>query len=352
MGLVTVGFIAGTLLFRVFMTHVAIPRIMKHRSPEIVVLLAIVVLGTVTLIASKIGLPAAIGAFAAGVILGETRWAEQIDTLILPFREVFSAIFFVSLGLLIEPTAIFERPLLIVGLILGLVLLKMFASILAFKAIGMSLKNAAGPAFGLAHVGEFAFVLIMLASTAGVVTESERQIIFAIAGGTLLAAPLSIRWGFKRGGDSSDDKSATDSVHQFDSDLSRAVVIGMGPIGRATASQLNTFGYELSCVDLNPLNLQLFSQQGIAKVIAGDAQSADCLMAAGIEQSNLVIICIPQDEISLRVTALCRSLNKAAVIIVRCRYLHTTNQLRQIGATHVISEEAYAAEELVKLISK
>jgi monovalent cation:H+ antiporter-2, CPA2 family len=206
---------------------------------------------------------------------------------------------------------------------------------------------------GLAHVGEFAFVLVMLATTAGVVTESERQIIFAIAGGTLLAAPLSIRWGFQRGGDSSsDEKSATGSVHQLDSDLSRAVVIGMGPIGRATASQLNTFGYELSCVDLNPLNLQLFSQQGIAKVIAGDAQSADCLMAAGIEQSNLVIICIPQDEISLRVTALCRSLNKAAVIIVRCRYVHTTNQLRQIGATHVISEEAYAAEELVKLISK
>lgn len=352
MGLITTGFIAGTLLFRLFMTHIAIPRIMKHRSPEIVVLLAIVVLGVVTLIASRVGLPAEVGAFAAGVILGGTRWAEQIDTLILPFREVFSAIFFVSLGLLIEPEAIFGRPLLITGLILGLILLKIIAALIALQATGLSFRGAIGPALGLAHVGEFAFVLIVLASTAGVVDQSERQIAFAVAGGTLLVAPLLIRWGFQNVvAEPRESAKGTLVFSDIPTDLPHAIIIGMGPIGRATASQLNTMGYQLSCVDLNPLNLQAFAQEGVARVIAGDAESADCLNAAGIGQAKLVIICIPQDEIALRVTGQCRTLNAQTVIIVRCRYVHTMNQLRSAGATHVISEEANAAKELVKLIS-
>ncbi len=348
--LVTVGFIAGTLLLRLFMTHIAIPRIMRHRSPEVVVLLALVVLGSVTLIASKIGLPAAIGAFAAGVILGETRWAEQIDTLILPFREVFSAIFFVSLGLLIDPAAVLERPLLIAGLIVGLILLKVLAGVLALRATGLSFHSSAGPSLGLAHVGEFAFVLIMLASTSGVVSDSERQIVLAVAGGTLLLAPLLIRWGFKNVGHEPRDADEPASIHSHGSTNPGAVIIGMGPIGRATALQLETMGYEISCIDLNPLNLQTFAQLGIT-TIAGDAESESCLTSANLPTAKLVIICIPQDEIAVRVTQLSRRMNPAGTIIVRCRYLHTTALLRQSGATHVISEEANAANQLVQLIT-
>lgn len=351
MALVTIGFIAGTLLLRLFMTHVAIPRIMKHRSPEVVVLLALVVLGSVTLVASKIGLPAAIGAFAAGVILGETRWAEQIDTLILPFREVFSAVFFVSLGLLINPGAILERPLLIAGLIAGLIVVKTLAAIVALKATGLGLKQATGPSLGLAHVGEFAFVLIMLATSAGLVSEAERQTVLAVAGGTLLLAPLLIRFGFSKVcNEPRESSEQLGSVHTDLDNSPRAVVIGMGPIGRATASQLETIGYELACVDLNPLNLQTFAQLGIT-TIAGDATSESCLESASIGLAKLVIICIPQDEIAVRVTSLSRSLNATATIMVRCRYVHTMALLKQAGATHVISEEANAADQLVQLIS-
>lgn len=351
MGLTTIAFIAGTLLLRIFMTHVAIPRIMKHRSPEVVVLLALVVLGSVTLIAAKVGLPAAIGAFAAGVILGETRWAEQIDTLILPFREVFSAIFFVSLGLLIDPAAVLERPLLIAGLIVGLIALKSLASLIALRATGLSLATASGPSLGLAHVGEFAFVLIMLATSSGIVSESERQIVLAVAGGTLLLAPLLIRWGFRNVCQEPRETSAPiGSIHQHYSTAPGAVIVGMGPIGRATAMQLHSMGYELSCVDLNPLNLQTFAQMGLTTV-AGDAESESCLLSADIATAKLVIICIPQDEIAVRVTGLSRRLNASAIIVVRCRYVHTTIQLNQAGATHVVSEEANAASQLVQLIS-
>jgi CPA2 family monovalent cation:H+ antiporter-2 len=349
-----VGFVAGTLLVRSFMTQLAIPRIMKYRSPDLVVLLAIVVLGSVTLIAYRVGLPAAIGALAAGIILGETRWAEQIDSLILPFREVFSAIFFVSLGLLIDSAAVMQEPLTVASLISLLILTKLLAGWVALWTTGLSWRRALGPALALAHVGEFSFVVLLLASQSDFLNGSQRQLVMAATGGSILLAPLLIRIGFHQLDDLTDDQSGQLPrlrSESADEKLHQAVIIGMGPIGRATASQLESLGYQVACIDLNPLNLQAFSQLGI-RTIAGNAQQPEVLESAGVGQSTLVIVCVPHDEIAQRVTELCRKLNAKAKIVVRCRYLNTAALLRQAGATHVVSEEANAAMQLVDLIAR
>ncbi|MBX3422569.1 MAG: cation:proton antiporter [Pirellulaceae bacterium] len=352
MALVTVGFVAGTVLLRLTMVYLVVPRIMQHRSPDLVVLMALVVLGSVTLAAYRLGLPAALGAFAAGVVFGGNRWAEQIDSLILPFREVFSAIFFVCLGLLIDPHAIAQDPWRAGFLLAGLVVVKGLAAGVALRVTGLSWRESVGPALGLAHVGEFAFVVILLASTTGVLSQSERQLVIAVAGGSLLAAPLLLRYGFRAGVDSGEETVAVPGLTlKSGSKLRRAVVIGMGPVGRATAGQLETLGFELACLDLNPLNLQGFSQLGVPTV-AGNAESDDVLRAAGVVQAQMILICVPQDEVAVRVSEHCRRLNSSARIVVRCRYLHTLSSLRRAGADFVVSEEANAARQLVELISK
>ena len=93
LGGISVCFLAGTIALREFLSRIAIPRITRHRSTDLVVLLTLSVLGIVTLVAYELGLPPAVGAFAAGLAFGGNRWSEQIDSLILPFREVFAAIF-------------------------------------------------------------------------------------------------------------------------------------------------------------------------------------------------------------------------------------------------------------------
>lgn len=351
LALASVTFITAIVGLRVILADHVIPRITKHRSPDLVVLLTLVILGGVSLAAQRIGLPPAIGALAAGLVFGGNRWSEQVDSLILPFREAFAAIFFVSLGLLVNLVAILQDPLFAISGIVLLVAIKVVASAIALRVTGLSWKRAIGPALGLAHVGEFAFVLILLAATSGVVSAEQRQQVLAIAGGTLLVSPVLIRFGFRK--DQWTDATATEiDTHSWRRDRSNrrlAIIVGMGPVGRAVASRLETLGHEICAVDLNPLNLQAFSQFGIATV-AGNAESFEVLRAAGVHHAEIVIVCVPVDEVAIRSTVAIRRANAAARIIVRCRYAHHAAVLKKAGADHVFSEEAQTAIELVRMV--
>ena len=351
LGFASVTFLAATVGLRVILADYIIPRITQHRSPDLVVLLTLVILGGVSLAAQRIGLPPAIGALAAGLVFGGNRWSEQIDSLILPFREAFSAIFFVSLGLLINLVAIVQQPVLAIGGITILIAIKVFAGWVALRVTGLSWKRSWGPALGLAHVGEFAFVLILLAATSGVISSNQRQQVLAVAGGTLLVSPLLIRFGFRK--NSSDDAdNASEDPNQLErkqDDRRLAIIVGMGPVGRAVASRLETLGHEICAIDLNPLNLQAFAQFGVCTV-AGDAESPEVLKAANADRAEIAIVCVPVDEVAIRATAAIRKTNADVQIVVRCRYARNAGLIKKAGANHVFSEEAHAAIELVRIV--
>jgi len=351
LGLSSILFLAATFGLRIALTRFIIPRITQHRSPDLVVLLTLTILGVVTLTAHRLGLPPAIGAFAAGLAFGGNRWSEQIDSLILPFREAFSAVFFVSLGLLINLSDILYHPLSAVGGIALLMTTKVLASSISLWATGVSWRRTLAPSLGLAHVGEFAFVLILLAASSGVISGDQRQQVLAIAGGTLLLSPMLIRFGFgKRHDDiAMDDDSHFPSWRTDFEERRLAIVIGMGPVGRAVVSRLETLGHEICAVDINPLNLQAFNQFGIPTV-TGDAESSDVLASAGIDRAQIAIVCVPVDEVAERTTRAIRKLNSQIRIVVRCRYARNAEAVRKAGADNVFSEEAYAAIELVRLV--
>ncbi len=344
-------FLGSTIALRWFLSVVAIPRITRHRSADVVVLLTLSVLGVVTLVADELGLPPAIGAFAAGLAFGGNRWSEQIDSLILPFREALAAIFFVSLGLLIDLSAIAQDPVFIIEGVIVLTVIKAASATIALSVTGLPLSVAIRPAVGLAHVGEFAFVLLLIASSANLLSITDQQRVMGIAGGTLLISPLLIRWGFRqRDQDSTADKHEPTETQSVMSSRT-AVVIGMGPVGRAVVSRLETLGYEVHAVDLNPLNLHEFAQFGFS-VVAGDATDPAVLRIAMVDTTALLIVCVPVDEVAVRVTTTARGMNLTASIYVRCRYAKHVAGLRRAGANFVVAEEAQAANELVKVIEQ
>ncbi len=353
LGLSSIMFLGATVGLRVILAEHVIPRITRHRSPDLVVLLTLVILGGVSLAAQRLGLPPAIGALAAGLVFGGNRWSEQIDSLILPFREAFSAIFFVGLGLLINLTSILHNPLVSLGGIATVIAIKSIAALLALRSTGLGWRRSLGPSLALSHVGEFAFVLILMAATSGVITAKQREQVLGIAGGTLLASPMLIRYGFRRRDDGDDGDHSQQEFHLIHKNDKRhlAVIVGMGPVGRAVASRLETLGHEICAIDLNPLNLQAFAQYGIATV-AGDAESIDVLKAAGIDRAEIAMVCVPVDEVAVRATAAIRAANPAIQIVVRCRYARNQSALHKAGADHVFSEEAHTASELVRLVEK
>ena len=188
-------FVGSVVFIRRLIARSAIPALTRYRSPDLIVLFTLVMLGGVTMVAYLVGLPPAIGAFASGLIFSGNRWTEQIDALIFPFRESFAAIFFVSLGLIANPAFIWEEPLLFLGCLAGMVLLKALAAGIALMLTGLHWRPSLGMGIGLAHIGEFAFVLVLLGLKSDAISELHYQRMVTVALASLVISPFLMRFG-------------------------------------------------------------------------------------------------------------------------------------------------------------
>jgi CPA2 family monovalent cation:H+ antiporter-2 len=334
--LASVVFVLAVVALRYVLARAIVPLFASYRSPELVILFTLVSLGGVTLFAYKIGLPAVIGAFAAGLIFSGNRWTKQIDALVLPFRETFAAVFFVSLGLLVDPGLLWTEPLLMLTCLVGLIGVKATAATLALW-------------LGLAHLGEFAFVLVVLRWESGVIGEMDYQRFVTLSIGSLVLTPLFMSMGLRWARPASELNEDASKTAPNERPKRQAIVIGAGPIGRQVASQLETMGKEVCLVDLSPINLHEFAQIGI-RTIAGDATDRATLELAHAEDVSLAIVCVPDDDAALRIVNQLRSMNASCTVVVRCRFQANASKLKAAGADSVVSEEAEAAIALRRIL--
>ncbi|TWU40792.1 cation:proton antiporter [Novipirellula artificiosorum] len=347
--LTSLFFVFGVFVLRMLLSKWLIPLFSGYRSPELVILFTIVSLGGVTLAAYRVGLPPAVGAFAAGLIFNGNRWTKQIDALVLPFRETFAAVFFVGLGLIFRPHLFWEQPLQMGAFFVGILLVKAVAGAIALRLTGLSWRRSVGMGMGLAHVGEFAFVLVLLGVESGVLNETDYQRVVTIAIGSLVLTPPLMKWGLRWGQGEPYGEETITVASAASEQSDRATVIGAGPIGRRVASQLETMGKDVCLIDLSPLNLHRFAQEGF-RTVAGDATDLEILRLAGVGDSVLVVVCVAKDEAAIRVVRAIRKLNRHCTTIVRCRYQSTSEKMRRAGANHIISEETEAAMALLRAL--
>jgi len=346
----SLAFVASVVLLRSVLARWLIPHLVSYRSPDLIVLGAIVVLGGATFAAHRVGLPPAVGAFAAGLMLSGNRWTAQFDALVMPFRETFAVIFFVSLGLLLNPRAVMAEPLRFVGLLLALIALKAAAATIALRLTRLSWRSSLAMGLGLAHVGEFAFVLIAIAVQADLLIEETAEQFVAVALTSLMLSPLLLHYGLKRtahfiaADDSTKRRGATIAVSP-----GYAVVIGIGPLGARISSHLETTGHEVCMIDRSPLNLQPFEQQGF-RAIVGDAAEEETLLRSNAQMATLAIVCIPDDSVSIAVVRLLNRINADCKIVVRCHFQSNESRLMKAGASHVLSEESQVGEALICLL--
>ena len=187
--------ISAVGLLRLAIDRFMVPLLANLRSTELIVLFALIVLGGGGIAAYFLGLPPALGAFAAGLVLSDNRLTGQIDALVLPYRETFSAVFFVSIGSLMRLDILIQRPLLCLGGLVAAMLLKAAAAGIALRAVGLSWRAAAGMALGLTQLGEFSFLLLSAGAGAGLIDASWFHLVLFIALATLILTPLLIKVG-------------------------------------------------------------------------------------------------------------------------------------------------------------
>lgn len=253
-------------------------RAARLQSSELFLLVALAIgLGTAA-VTQAVGLSLALGAFLAGLIISESDYAHETLARLLPLREVFVAVFFVTVGALINPAAVVENlPLL--GVIVGLVIVgKLVIWSLIVRLFGHRTWTAALVAIGLTQIGEFSFVLIQVARTAGHVSDDVYNATLAAALLTILANAVLVRyapgwidrlWSLKRAGTIAPTTDA-------EALRGHVVVCGFGRVGSAVAEAFETFRTPYIAIELNPDIVQSLRQRGI-QCLYGDASQRHLL---------------------------------------------------------------------------
>lgn len=347
----SVLFVVAVVVTRQVLAKWIIPLFASYRSPELVVLFTVVSLGGVTLAAYSVGLPPAIGAFAAGLIFSGNRWTKQVEALILPFRETYAAVFFVSLGLLFDPRLFWDSPLFMTAGFAGLIVVKATAATAALRLTGLSWRAAAGMGIGLAHVGEFAFVLLVLGWESGVIAATDYQRMVALAISSLILTPLLLKTGLRWTRSTEEADEAQVDEKWPGSAGEQAIVIGAGLIGRSLTSRLETAGKDVCLIDLSPINLHPFAQQGF-RTVAGDATDRNILKLAHADEAAMVFVCVPDDDAAIQIVRNLREMNPSCFVLVRCRYQRTAEKLTKAGASQVVSEETQASDAILRIFNE
>jgi len=347
-------FFVATVPIMAFVVHrFALPLFSILRSRELLLLFALALLGTGCFVAHLLELPTAFGAFGAGLILGGNRFTQQVDALTLPFRETFAAVFFISLGALLNFGLLLENPWVVLAAFPLVLLVKTLGAGIALRMTGIAWVPALLLGMGLSQVGELSFLLLSAGMEQQLINDENYNQMLILAISTMVITPGVIRFAIRTLG----DDPALQKRHQQGESIEareairEAVMIGVGPVARQVASRLEITGAEVRFVDLNSVNTYPLLQAGF-RAVTGDATKKKVLEDIEIAHANLVLVSVPHDEASILIVKNIRSLNRHATVLARCRYQRNRDRLISAGADFATDEESQTALTLLSMIEK
>jgi CPA2 family monovalent cation:H+ antiporter-2 len=353
----------------------AVPRLLRHvagtRSRELFTLCVFALaLAVATGSAVLFGVSMALGAFLAGMMVGQTEVSHQAAADALPMRDAFAVLFFVSVGMLFDPRVVVEQPGLLLAL-LGIVLLaKPLTAMLIVWALRYSVRAALTVAVGLAQIGEFSFLLANEAAHHKLLSAEAQSLLVACAIISITLNPLLFRavdpverwlrgrrWFrvvLRRSEAGSSETNARTQALLEQQKLAKdkrpqAVVVGYGPVGQTASRILAEFNLRPVVVDLNLDTVRGLVESG-RLAIYGDATRREILEAAGIRQAQYLLVTIPEVLTRTLVILAAKDLNSPLRVFVRARYVQERAWLEEVGADEVCTEEAETAIGLATLL--
>ncbi|MFZ5755394.1 MAG: cation:proton antiporter [Pseudomonadota bacterium] len=327
----------------------------RTRSEELFMMAALLVALTAAWLTQALGLSMALGAFLAGMVLGESRFRHQIESDIRPFRDLLLGLFFISIGLLLDGHVLLANWLPILGLGLALVLLKGVLIAGMTRTLGETPETALRTGLALAQGGEFFFALLALAARERVVPADIASLLVAATVVSMALTPLLLRHSETIAdtllrwlpGKPRDDEAVDLPLHEACDPLDRHVVIlGYGRVGQTLARFLREEKMTFVALDTDVVRVREAERTGDS-VYFGDPVRRDVLRAAGIERAALLVISFDHVPTALRIVAHARSLRADVPILVRTRDDSGLADLQAAGATEVVPETLEASLMLV-----
>ncbi len=299
-----VGVIAVVILVGYFVVPVLLRRIAKTGIHELFTAFALLLVIGISLLMDAVGLSMALGSFLAGLLLAESEYRHALETVIDPFRGLLMGLFFIAVGMAVDFGLLLAKPLLILGLVAGLVLLK--AAVLYLLARTGKLPRRQVPFFSLllSQGGEFAFVVYSLGVAQGVLPHDAADLLVLVVALSMMTTPLllALNQRFVEPRFAAVD-TPDDEVIEFEE--GHVIVAGFGRFGQVVGRLLHGQGIPVTLLDHNPDQIQRIKQYGF-KVFFGDAGRLDLLRTAGAEKARLLVIAIDNRNTALEIARLAR----------------------------------------------
>jgi CPA2 family monovalent cation:H+ antiporter-2 len=324
-------------------------RVARTHSEELFMLVALAIALGSAAATQAAGLSLALGAFLAGLLISESDYAHETLARLLPIRDAFVALFFVTVGALINPAALVENVSLLGAIVALVVLGKLVIWTVVVRVLGHPLLTAVLVGVGLTQIGEFSFVLIQVARGAGHVGADVHNAILAASLLTILSNAALVRWVPQWIGRAARGRWGRLATVRGDADLppEHVVLCGFGRVGSAVAEALETFGVRYVAIETDPDIVKSLRDRGTPAVF-GDASRPRILEAAGAGRAPLAIVTVPEIEHALLAVRALRTINSKAPILARAHHPTGRDRLAEAGATEVIQPEVEAASTLIR----
>lgn len=314
----------------------------ERRSAELFTLTVLFVSLVAAWTTNTLGLSMAFGAFLAGMVLGETEFRHQIETTIRPFRDVLLGLFFISIGMLVEPALLPEIWQAALLGALALLTIKLLIVTLIVRFSGIDMQTAFRTGITLAVGGEFGFALLSIGLEGNIIGTQAAQITLTSVLFSMIAAPFLIRynqpiaaWLFKsRGQHQLHDAIRPDANSHYHHHV---IICGYGRTGQVISRFLEHEAIPFAALDMDPTIVKEARLAG-HPVFYGDASDAVTLESIGIDQATLVIIGHDDRTAALRTLQHIKNVNPNLPVVVRTHDESGTEELRKAGATEVIPE--------------
>jgi CPA2 family monovalent cation:H+ antiporter-2 len=329
-------------------------QVVHTKSRELFVITVLILCFGIAFLTSEFGLSLALGAFLAGLVISESEYVHEATSAILPFKDSFNGLFFISVGMLMDMSFIISNPKLVLYFVGGIILLKSLSGFLSMSLWRRPLRTSIHSSLNLAQVGEFSFVLAVSGLAAGVISNDIYQGFLSASVLTMLLTPfimqaspfISSRLSSQkilRRLDRIKEISRHEALPKKRED--HVIIVGFGLNGKNLARVLKEADIPYSILEMNIDTVKVMKKNG-EPIYYGDATQSEVLNRQGIKTAKILVIVISDPASCRNIVKTARKQNSDLFIIARTRYTSEVDDLLNLGADEVIPEEFETSVEI------
>jgi CPA2 family monovalent cation:H+ antiporter-2 len=362
-GTAVLGLVQGTavIVLVILSARWLVPKLLfliaRTRIKELFLLSIIFICFSVAFLTYHVGLSLALGAFLAGLIISETEFSHETLGSIIPFKDVFMSLFFVSIGMLLDIGFFFHHPLQVLSMTFLIIIAKGLLALLAVLLLGLPLRIAVLVGLSLCQVGEFSFILFMKGVDLGLLQGDYYQLFLNIAVISMGLTPLMISLSYGLANlavkvplpnrlltglrPEMISESSPDGPRKND----HLIIVGFGLNGKNLAETTRATGIPYLIIEMNPETVLKEKKRG-EPIFYGDATREEVLKSAGLAKGRILVIVIADPAATRRIVGTARKMNPKITIIARTRFVSEMEGLIRAGADEVIPEEFETSVEI------